>query len=139
MKYKRIENTIVLRLEVGEDINESLLFLAGKENIALASVSGIGATDCFTVGVFHIESKDYNKKHYTGNHEITSLTGNITEMNGAPYVHLHVTCAGKDGNIVGGHLLSARISLTAELFIRTVDGSVERTRDEEMKINVLEL
>ena len=97
MKYKRFDDTIVLRLEAGEDINGSLMSLAQKEKITLASVSGIGATDDFTVGVFDIESKDYNKKHYTGNHEITSLTGNITEMNGAPYVHLHITCAGKDG------------------------------------------
>ena len=139
MKYKRFDDTIVLRLEAGEDINGSLMSLAQKEKITLASVSGIGATDDFTVGVFDIESKDYNKKHYTGNHEITSLTGNITEMNGAPYVHLHITCAGKDGNIVGGHLLSARISLTAEIIIQTVGGTVDRARDEEMKINVLEL
>ncbi len=139
MKYKRFYDTIVLRLEVGEDINESLLSLAQKENITLASVSGIGATDDFTVGVFDIERKDYNKKYFTGNHEITAITGNITGMNGNSYVHLHINCAGKDGSIVGGHLLSARISLTAEIFIRTVDGTVVRTRDEELKINLMDV
>lgn len=139
MKYERFENDIVMRLEVGDDINEALLALAKKESIALASVSGIGATDDFTVGVFDLEKQDYEHFRYTGNHEITSLSGNITAMNGKPYVHTHITCAGKSGGIVGGHLLKSRISLTGEIFVSVIGGSVERFRDEKLKINLLDV
>ena len=139
MKYKRFDNTIVLRLEVGEDICEALLLLAEKEKITYASVSGIGATDDFTVGVFDLEKSDYDKFSFSGNHEITSLAGNITEMNGKPYVHVHINCAGKNGNIVGGHLISAKISLTAEITVICAEGKVERRRDENLKINLLEV
>lgn len=139
MKYRRFGNNIVLRLEVGEDINQALLELAAKENIALARVSGIGATDDFTVGVFDLEKQDYEHFRFTGNHEITALAGNISTMNGEAYVHLHINCAGKSGAIVGGHLLKSRISLTAEIIIDIIDGSADRFRDAELKINLLSL
>ena len=139
MKYRRFDNSVVLRLEIGEDINEKLTELAEKENISLASVSGIGATDDFTVGVFSLEKQNYEQFRFTGNHEITALTGNISSMNGKAYVHTHITCAGDGGKIVGGHLLKSRISLTSEIFVSIVNGSADRVRDEELKINLLSL
>ena len=57
MEYKRYDNTIVLRLDPNEDIFQSLLQLAAKEDIALAKISGLGAIDDFTVGVFDTKNK----------------------------------------------------------------------------------
>ena len=109
-----------------------------EEHIRLASVSGIGGTDDFTVGVFNTEKQAYDRFHCTGTHEITALCGNITEMNGETYTHLHMNCAGNDGKIVGGHLLDCVISLTAEIFIQITDGCADRKRDEELGINLIE-
>ncbi len=139
MQYKRIDQDLVLRLEVGEDIAEQLLAVAEKEKISLASVSGIGALDSFEVGVFDLEAKGYEKLSYSGNHEITALSGNITTMDGAPYVHLHISCADRTGRIVGGHLLSSRISVTAEIFVRIFNGSVTRKHQTDLNFNRMEL
>ena len=109
--------------------------IAKKENVGLASVNGIGATDDFTVGVFDLQKSEYEKIKYIGNHEINVLTGNVTEKDGAPYIHLHITCTGKDGKVVGGHLISGIISLTAEIFIDTIDGKIDRKFDEQLRIN----
>ena len=56
-------------------------------------------------------------------------------MQGAPYAHLHITLAGADGRVVGGHLLRCVISLTAEIFLHAVDGRADRTRREDLQIN----
>ena len=135
MEYRRFNDTIVLRLDAGDEIISSVLETAKRENIRLASLTGIGGTDDVTTGVFDMNTRAYNKFHFTGTHEITSLVGNINTMNSEEYTHIHITLAGSDGNIVGGHLLSCVISLTAEIFITVIDGNVDRKKDENLHIN----
>ncbi len=135
MEYRRFENKIVLRLDKGDEIIASVMEVAEKEDITLASLTGIGGTDNVTAGVFNTETKSYNKHSFTGTHEITSLTGNINTMDGGKYCHIHITLAGADGKTVGGHLLECVISLTAEIFIDIIDGKVDIKRDEELGIN----
>lgn len=135
MEYRRFDNSVVLRLDKDDEITAAVLEVAKKENIRLASVTGIGATDNVTVGVFDIDKKAYDKFTFTGNKEITSLVGNINTMNSEEYCHMHITLAGDKGTVVGGHLLNAVISLTAEIFINIIDGSVDRKRNEALGIN----
>ena len=135
MEYNVFEDTIVVRLDKGDEIVKSLMEVAAKEKLTLASVSGIGATDDFKVGVFDLERSDYEHFSFVGNHEIVALVGNLTTKDGAPYIHLHITCAGDGGKIVGGHLFEAKISLTAEIFIRKAAGRADRLRDETLGIN----
>ena len=135
MEYRRFGSRIVLRLDKDDEIVESLVSVAKKENITLASVSGIGGTDNVTVGVFNTYKKAYDRFTFTGTHEITSLTGNISTMNGEEYLHLHITLAGNEGKLCGGHLLECVISLTAEIFIDITDGTVDRKKDETLQIN----
>lgn len=135
MEYKRFGNTIALRLDPGDEIVTQVLAVAQKENVTLASVTGIGGTDDVEVGVFDMSKKSYNRFTYSGTHEITSLTGNVNTMDGKMYTHLHITLAGADGRVVGGHLLRCVISLTAEIFLYHADGTVDRTRREDLQIN----
>lgn len=135
MEYKRFDNQIAVRLDCGDEISESILKIAEAEKITLGSVSGIGATDDVDVGVFDTDAKTYNRYTFTGTHEITSLTGNLTTKDGKPYSHLHITLAGDGGKITGGHLLRGMISLTAEIFITVIDGKAERKYDSVYGIN----
>ena len=135
MEYKVFEDTVLVRLDKGDEIVTSILDVAKREHLTLASVSGIGATDDFEVGVFDLERSDYDHVRFHGNHEIVSLVGNLTTKEGAPYIHLHITCAGEGGRVVGGHLFEAKISLTAEIFLRKAAGRAERIRNESLGIN----
>ena len=135
MDYKVFDNLIAIRLDKGDNVSSSLLSVASKEHITLASISGIGATDDFEVGVFDLEKSAYDHIRYSGNHEINSLAGNLTTKDGEPYLHLHITATGKDGKVVGGHLFDARISLTAEIFLQTANGKAERKFDSNLGIN----
>ena len=135
MDYRRFGDTVIVRLDKGEDIVEQILAVARKEQLTAASVSGIGATDDFTMGVFDLEKKGYNAFHFTGNHEITALAGNVTTMNGETYLHLHINCANAQGQVVGGHLMRAKISLTCEIFMQVCGGKAERTHDDALNLN----
>ena len=136
MLYNRSGNDIVLRLDPGEEVCESVLALAKKEGITCASVSAIGATDDFTVGVFDLEKKAYDLfKYNDANYEIASLTGSLSTLKNKPYQHLHIVCAGGKGQVAAGHLVSAVISLTAEIMIHVIDLKAERVKNEAIGIN----
>lgn len=135
MKYKRFGNTVVVRMDKGEEIVEQVKQVALKENIKLAQVSALGATDDFEVGLFDTQKMQYLPNHFTGDHEIVSLTGTINTMNGEYYSHLHMSAAGKDGSVVGGHLKRAVISVTCEMVITLIDGVVDREFVAELGLN----
>ena len=52
MEYRRFDDKIVARIDRGEEILEQVKELARRENITLASVTALGATNDFTVGVY---------------------------------------------------------------------------------------
>ena len=135
MEYKRFGNTIVVRMDRGEEILEQLQRVAEKESIKLASISALGATDDFTVGVFNVGEKKYYSHHFEGPFEIVSLTGTINTMNGEYYAHLHLSAGDGNGAVFGGHLNRAVISATCEMIITVIDGRVDRVRDEELGLN----
>ena len=137
MEYKRYGDKIVLRLYKSEEVITSLKSVAEKEGVTAASVVGIGATDNFTVGVFDLNKKDYERFSYSGNHEINAIAGNLTVVDGKPYVHAHITCTGSGGKVVGGHVFECFISLTCELVISLVDGEITRKFDPSVGVNVL--
>ena len=112
--------------------------LAEKEKIALAEVSGIGAVNAFTVGVYDTAKKKYYANEFSGAYEIVSLSGNITQKDGKPYLHLHFSAGDSAGRVFGGHLNSAVISATAEIFVRTLCGTVGRRFDEGIGLNLLD-
>ncbi|MDO4437946.1 MAG: DNA-binding protein [Eubacteriales bacterium] len=136
MEYKRFNDTIVLRLDPDDEICESILKVADKENIGLAEINGLGATDDFAVGVYNVEKQKFLADHFSGYYEIVSLTGNLTTMNGKSYLHLHMSAGDKDGKVVGGHLKYAVISATAEIFIRIIEGKVEREVSTDTGLNI---
>ena len=45
MEFKRFENDYVVRLNKGENVIESLKKLCKEENIKLAEITGLGASD----------------------------------------------------------------------------------------------
>ena len=53
MEYRRFGNTIYLRLDPKEEILEEIGKVAEKENIRLAQVTGLGAINDFTAGVYN--------------------------------------------------------------------------------------
>ena len=136
MDYRRFGDTLVIRMDKGEEIIQQLRLVAGREKIRLAAVEALGAVDDFTVGVFDTDEKQYHSNTFTGAFEIVSLTGTVTTMEGKFYAHLHMSAGDREGRVFGGHLNSATVSATCEMVVRVLDGRVERRRDESVGLNL---
>jgi hypothetical protein len=132
MKEKKLgDSSFLIRLDKGEEINESLTDFSRANKLGFASVSGIGAASRATISVFNTQEKRYIEQGFEGNLEIVSLLGNVTIADGMPRIHLHAAITGDDLNVHGGHLVSATVSVTCELVITASGEKVRRKKDGE--------
>lgn len=136
MDYKVYEGGLIaLRLDPGDEICESILALAEKESIQAATVTGLGAADDVVIGIMDTKAKKYNDIALKEPFEVTSLIGNLSRKDGAPYLHAHINLGNTEGRVFGGHLQSAVISVTAEIFIRPIKGTIDRTFNDTIGVN----
>ena len=111
MKYKKFENTIIARIDKGEDIVEQVNNIALKENIKLESIQALGAINDFTVGVFKTKEKKYYANEFKGDYEIVSLTGTINTMNGEYYSHMPVPYTHLTGALLNPVMTNQKLSI----------------------------
>ena len=78
MEYRKFNENYVVRLNKGEEVITCLKELCEKEDIKLAEITGLGASELVEIGVFNVKTKEYNTKTFEGMFEITSLVGNVT-------------------------------------------------------------
>ena len=89
------------------------------------------------LGAQEVEARN-GRIDFKGDFEIVSLTGTISTMNGEYYCHLHMSAGDENGNVFGGHLNRAVVSVTCEMVINIINGNVDRKYDEETGINLFE-
>lgn len=137
MEYRKFGEDYVLRIQKGEEILTCIQAVCEKEGILLGTVSGIGAANEVTLGLFNSEKKAYESVSLTGDMELASCGGNISTMDGKTYLHIHAVAANPTvGMCAGGHLSRGVISLTGEFFIHRIEGRVEREFSHEVGLNL---
>jgi len=139
MEYKKIKNKYIIRIDKGEELIEKIREFCQKEKIKSGSVIGIGATNNVEIGLFETKSKKYHSKKFRKDFEITSLVGNISQMNNQVYLHLHINLCDKTYKCIGGHLNSAVISGTFEGIIEISNSKITRKFNPEVGLNLYKL
>ena len=139
MRYKKFKDKLVVRIDQGEEILEKLELICRKENIQLGQISGIGAVNQATVGLFDPEIQLYHSIELKGDYEVTSLSGNITRQDEKVYLHIHANLSDEDHKTLGGHLNRAVVSATCEIVIDIIQGEVKRKYDDQTGLNLLDL
>lgn len=117
-------------------IEEAIAAACRDLGIRSAAVCGIGAVDEATLRFYDPTTKHYVDRRFGEQMEIASLAGNVSEMDGEIYLHLHVTLGRADYTALAGHLLSARINGAGELFITPFDAATPRRYDPVTGLNI---
>ena len=129
----------IFRQLIIKEILSELEKVCSQYNIKLGKISGIGAVNRATIGFFEPAIKKYHPTEINDDHEITSLSGNITSMNNEVYLHVHINLANSENNTFGGHLNEAFVSATCEVIIEEFEGEVSRFFDETGGLNLLDV
>ncbi len=127
-------HVVMAKLSDGEDVFEGLEAIARAHGIESGAVLwGIGMLQDFEIGFFGV--KGYEKKAYSGRHELLALHGSIA-IGSDPKFHLHVAVAGADHAVVGGHLFRARACVVNEICLERFDTiRLSRKRNPKTTLN----
>jgi predicted DNA-binding protein with PD1-like motif len=139
MMFRRVGSNYIIRLERGEELFDTVREFMRKYGMTAGFLSGIGATDDVTIGFYDFERKEYITKNFQCDLEILNLTGNATMYNSEPFLHIHATLGDSNFNVIGGHLISAKISVTAEIYLHALDTSIERKEDSLTQLKLMKL
>ena len=139
MRYQRLGDAWILRLETDDEIFTTITRFAGERAIDTATVSGIGAVHHVVLGYFDRVTRDYVRHSIEDDVEIVSLAGNIALKDGKPFPHLHVIVSGRDFQAKAGHLFEGKVGATCEVVIKPLAGTVRRTKDERTGLFLLDV
>jgi predicted DNA-binding protein with PD1-like motif len=150
MQFRKENGCVIVHLEPGEEIISSLKNLANSLNIEGAYVSGIGTAYNVDLGYFNESTKKYDVKSYSTPLEILSITGDISKnfeetVAGdasknleETVIHLHGTFSDQNYAVYGGHVISAKVFATAEIFIFSTK-RIDRKHSEVFNLNLFDL
>ncbi|MCP4914849.1 MAG: DNA-binding protein [Oligoflexia bacterium] len=139
MEYLKDGNTFFIRLIKDENIFKSLEEVAKAEGLTCAHINGIGAIKNVELGFYHLESKHYDRKTFSGEYELLSLVGNLSLLDGKPFYHIHTSMGCEDFSVKGGHLFNADCAVTVEIELRALPFEIERKMDEGIGLNLLSM
>jgi uncharacterized protein len=130
----------LLVLARGDEVLSALSDFAQAERVTAASFEGIGAVRGAEVGWFDFEKQKYKAMRHDDQLEVLSLLGNVAQgADGKATVHAHVTLARASGRAFGGHLISASVWPTLELFVTVYPQPLKKQRDAQDDLELFRL
>lgn len=138
MEYQATDNEITVRLDVNDPVKESIREVVITEEVTAAVITGLGALKNFTLGYFQPDAGEYKRDEFSESHELTNASGIISQQEGEPHIHLHVTLAGPDHKAIGGHLHEGQIAAAGEFFLLPVDSKITRTHNSNRNLDLMQ-
>ena len=136
MKFNKInDNSYIIRLEVGEEINEEVISFCKDLDIYSAEIQAIGALGEIELMHYCVETKEYSSKIFHEEMEICSLMGLITSAG----IHTHCAVANNKMQCFGGHLKSGIVSATCEIILKVINTKLDRKYDDYTGLKLLNI
>lgn len=124
------QRTFALVFDIGDEVMDGLSTFADKEKLSAASVVAIGAFQEATLAFWDWETKEYQKIPVREQVEVLSANGDVAlDENGKPKLHVHTVLGRRDGSVLGGHLLDAKVRPTLEVIITEHPEHLRRSHD----------
>lgn len=137
MTFKQItpSKQYLIKINRNEEVIAELTKFCQENKIFSGSFCGIGACSEAELGHFSVATKQYSKQVFTGEFEVTNLTGIITDKK----IHVHATMADNKFQTHAGHLARMVISGACEIHLFSSSEPVSRKLDEETGLELLDI
>ncbi|MGI5841095.1 MAG: PPC domain-containing DNA-binding protein [Patescibacteria group bacterium] len=141
MNYVKTDNKYIIKIKKGEKIVESLKRFCEGEKIQNGIVSGVGAVDRAELAHYRVDAKKYTPFVLEEALELISLNGNVflDEDKTGLIIHLHSALGRPSGEMIGGHLVEARVAAACEILFENTETSISKKYDEETGLKLMDL
>lgn len=127
----------VLRIPTGDDLLGSLEDFVISSDITTAWISYLGAVQSASLRYYDQAAKEYCDFHIHQHLEVVSGTGNVSLLDGAPFIHTHAVLADSTGKAFGGHVNHGCEAWVIEARIEEYAGTAPvRTFDETTGLSI---
>ena len=138
MQYKKVQsNSFVIRIKRGEEIVSSLTTFCKEHKIKGGFFYGVGACDHVVLAHYNVSKKKYKEVSFKKALELASLIGSIGYEKDL-IVHAHVVFADDKMQTIAGHLVSAVVSGTAEIYLIKLP-KLNKKYDQETGLKLFDL
>jgi len=132
---RKVDSSYIVSIDDKASILGSLTDFVTSQHITAGEISGIGALNEATLRFFDPATKKYNDKTFSEQLEMSNLSGNISEAEGKPLLHLHASLGRRDYTALAGHLQDGKIRGAGEFCIYPINSRVVKVKNEEVGLN----
>ena len=137
MDFRKRDADYVIRLDRGEEIMSSLTRLLEEQDIRSGSIVGISAVEDTILGFYDAQSAEYLRKEFPQEAELVVFAGNVSMVEGAPFVHAHAVISDASFQALSGHFFSGVIAVTGEFQLRANAVAVRRELDTHIGLKLM--
>ncbi len=114
--------THLLRLEAGEDLYRSVAAYIVEHDVRAASVTFLGAVRRASLRYYNQDEKRYQDFEIAHHLEVVAGVGNVSILDGSPFLHIHAAFADSEGAAYGGHVNVGTEAFAIEVAITQLGG-----------------
>lgn len=138
MQTKKINSqNYLIRLQKGEKILEQLKKFCLENEVEGGFFYGLGAVSFVELALYNVETKKYYSQKFEQALEMTNITGSIGYLEKELIIHSHATFSDEKMQAIGGHLVEAVISGTAEIYFQILP-KLTKKYDEETGLKLFD-
>lgn len=112
----------VVRLNTGEDLLDGITSYARQAGITAAWLTYLGAVSRASLRYYDQDRRVYEDFVLDAHLEVLSGVGNVSLLDGSPFVHTHAAFADEEGRAWGGHLNTGTTVWALEIRIQELIG-----------------
>jgi|JI10StandDraft_1071094.scaffolds.fasta_scaffold04200_13 predicted DNA-binding protein with PD1-like motif len=139
MKFVDTNRGYILKIEPGEELLSCLSEFVEKNRIPSGYFQGIGGVTNVKLGYFDLKKNDYIHHFFKGDYELITISGNISDVEGKPFVHAHGVFSDAEYQTFAGHVFEAIATITAEIFLFPLDVALIRHSHKSFNFKELDL
>jgi predicted DNA-binding protein with PD1-like motif len=129
---------LILSFKRGEPYPEVLINFLEKNKIRGGFFIGLGGLEDPEIAFYDLKRKKYRSRKFDGVFEVLSLVGNVAIFSKKLVIHNHVVLGDKSYKVFGGHLISAEVGATLEIYFRKLDNNLKRLFDGKTGLGLLQ-
>jgi predicted DNA-binding protein with PD1-like motif len=112
----------VLRLPHGSDLYGEITSYVVDNGIEAATVTFLGAVQRASLRCYDQERKEYRDFVIDQRLEVVAGVGNVSLLEGTPFLHIHAAFADEQGQAVGGHVNTGTVVFALEAAVQVLEG-----------------